>query len=134
MSSGWFDCTEPTLSTSLQGKQGVQGAYALVRGGFSTSNLIEPTVRTTMRFITEIARCRKVSVRSNHPELMCQNSPHLAISVMKWFDVLEPPRTRHKHHAHLVSPAEVPHDVVRVGSMRFVASSTSNLDFRYLQR
>ena len=32
MSSGWFDCTEPSLSTSLQGKQGVQGAYALVRG------------------------------------------------------------------------------------------------------
>ena len=31
MSSGWFDHTEPSLSTSLQGKQGVQGAYALVR-------------------------------------------------------------------------------------------------------
>ena len=25
MSSGWFDCTEPSLSTSLQEKQGVQG-------------------------------------------------------------------------------------------------------------
>ena len=35
MSSGWFDCTEPSLTTSLQGKQGVQGAYALVRGGSS---------------------------------------------------------------------------------------------------
>ena len=33
---GWFDCTEPSLSTSLQGKQGVQGAYAIVRGGSST--------------------------------------------------------------------------------------------------
>ena len=32
MSSGWFDHAEPSLSTSLQGKQGVQGAYALVRG------------------------------------------------------------------------------------------------------
>ena len=42
MSSGWFDCTEHSLSTSLQGKQGVQGAYALVRGGSSTSNLLEP--------------------------------------------------------------------------------------------
>ena len=41
LSSGWFDCTEPSLSTSLQGKQGVQGAYALVRGGSSTSNLVE---------------------------------------------------------------------------------------------
>ena len=43
MSSGWFDCTEHSLSTSLQGKQGVQGAYALVRGGSSTSNLVEPS-------------------------------------------------------------------------------------------
>ena len=23
MSSGWFDCTEPSLSTSLQGQQGI---------------------------------------------------------------------------------------------------------------
>ena len=42
MSSGWFDCTEPSLTTSLQGKEGVQGAYSLVRGGSSTSNLLEP--------------------------------------------------------------------------------------------
>ena len=42
MSSGWFDCTEPSLCTLLQGKQGVQGAYAIVRGGSSTSNLHEP--------------------------------------------------------------------------------------------
>ena len=46
MSSGWFDCTEPSLSTFLQGKQGLQGAYALVRGGSGTSNLLEPS-RTT---------------------------------------------------------------------------------------
>ena len=46
MSSGWFDCTEPSLATLLQGKQGVQGAYALVRSGSSTSNLLEPS-RTT---------------------------------------------------------------------------------------
>ena len=43
MSSGWFDSTELSLTTSLQGKQGVQGAYALVRGGSSTSNLLEPS-------------------------------------------------------------------------------------------
>ena len=46
MSSGWFDHTEPSLSTSLKGKQGVQGAYALVRGGSSTSNLVEPSQTT----------------------------------------------------------------------------------------
>ena len=48
MSSGWFDHTEPSLSTSLQGKQGVQGAYALVRGGSSTSNLVEPSPTTSL--------------------------------------------------------------------------------------
>ena len=29
---GWFNCTELSLSTYLLGKQGMQGAYALVRG------------------------------------------------------------------------------------------------------
>ena len=42
MSSGWFDCTEPSLTTSLQGKQGVQCARALVLGGSSASNIFEP--------------------------------------------------------------------------------------------
>ena len=39
MISGLFDCTKPSLSTSLQGKQGVQGAYAIVRGGSSQSEI-----------------------------------------------------------------------------------------------
>ena len=63
--------TEPSLSTALPGKQGVQGAYALVRGGLSTANLIEPT-RTTN--ITAIARCGEVCHRSSG-----------------WFDCTEPP-------------------------------------------
>ena len=42
MSSRWCDHTEPSLSTSLKGKQGVQGAYGPVLGGSSTSNLLEP--------------------------------------------------------------------------------------------
>ena len=50
MSSGWFDSTEPSLSTSLQGKQGVHGAYALVRG-------IEPRQTFPNHIITEIAKC-----------------------------------------------------------------------------
>ena len=49
MSSVWFDCTEPSLSTSLQGKQGVQGVYALVRRGSSTLNLIEPSPTTLLQ-------------------------------------------------------------------------------------
>ena len=43
MSSGWFDPAEPSQSTFLQGKQGLQGAYALGRGGSRASNLIEPS-------------------------------------------------------------------------------------------
>ena len=46
MSSGWFDCPEPSLTTSVQGQQGLQGDYARVRGGSSASNLLEPS-RTT---------------------------------------------------------------------------------------
>ena len=49
MSSGWFDCTEPSLTSSLQGKQGVQGAYALVLGGSSASNLLEPSRTTSLQ-------------------------------------------------------------------------------------
>ena len=70
MSSGWFDCTEPSLATSLQGKQAVQGAHAIVRGSSSTANLIEPTRN---HIITEIARCREVCHRSSG-----------------WFDFTEP--------------------------------------------
>ena len=43
MSSGWFDITEPSLTTSLQRNQGVPGAYALVRDGSSAWNLLEPS-------------------------------------------------------------------------------------------
>ena len=60
-SLGWFKhiepprtCTELSLTTSLQGKQGVQGAYALVRGGSSTTNLLELSHTTSF---TGIARC-----------------------------------------------------------------------------
>ena len=49
MSSGWFDCTEPSLSTSLQWKQGMPGTYALVGGGSSTSNLVEPSRTTSLQ-------------------------------------------------------------------------------------
>ena len=57
--SGWFDCTEPPLATYLEEKQGVQGAFALVRGSSSTSN---------------------------HPEPMLKNSTHFAISARRWFE------------------------------------------------
>ena len=45
MSSGWFDCTEPSLSTSLQGQQGMQGVvhlFGVVQAHRTSSNLLEP--------------------------------------------------------------------------------------------
>ena len=39
VSLGWFDCTEPSLTTFL--KYGVHGAYALIRGYSSASNLLQ---------------------------------------------------------------------------------------------
>ena len=71
MSSGWFDCTEPSLSTLLQGKQGVQGAYAIVRGGSSTSNLIEP---------------------QHHRDSKVWRGLSHAFGVVRLYNVLEPPR------------------------------------------
>ena len=94
MSSGWFDCTEPSLSTLLQGKQGVQGAYAIVRGGSST------------KYVD-----RGGSVMSNQPEPMLNNSTHFAISAMMWFKKVRGGSMRlnytelvQKHPAHLASP------------------------------
>ena len=81
MSSGWFDCTEPSLSTSLQGKQGMQGVvhlFGVVQAHRTSSYLLEPhhykdskvcrvlshefgVVRLYRTFsiyiVTEIARC-----------------------------------------------------------------------------
>ena len=44
MSSGWFDCTEPSLSTSLQGQQGMQGVvhlFGVVQAHRTSLNLLE---------------------------------------------------------------------------------------------
>ena len=43
ISLGWFDCTKPSPSTSLQGKLDVKDAYALVGGSSSASNLLKPS-------------------------------------------------------------------------------------------
>ena len=42
MSLGWFDSTEPSLTTSSEGDQGVYGTYTLVPGGSSAANFLEP--------------------------------------------------------------------------------------------
>ena len=52
-SSGWFDWTEPSLTTSLQGIQGVQGAICTCSGRFKHTK----PLRTFSNYIlTEIAR------------------------------------------------------------------------------
>ena len=53
MSSGWFDCTEPSPTTSLQGIQGVQGAICTGSGRFKH---IEPHRTFSNCILTEIAR------------------------------------------------------------------------------
>ena len=40
MSSGWFDCTEPSPTTFLQGIQGVQGAICTGSGRFKVYRLL----------------------------------------------------------------------------------------------
>ena len=53
MSSGWFDCTEPSQTTSLQGIQGVQGAKCTGSGRFQHS---EPHRTFTKYSLTERGR------------------------------------------------------------------------------
>ena len=70
MRSEWFDCTEPSKATSLQGKQGVQKKK--VRGGsmcLNLSNYIVPRVPCTPCLPCK-AVVKEGSVQSNHPELV----------------------------------------------------------------
>ena len=53
MSAGWFDCTEPSPTTSLQGIEGVQGAICTGSGRFKH---FEPHRTFSNDSLTEIAR------------------------------------------------------------------------------
>ena len=53
MRSEWFNYTELSLTTAVQGKRGEQGA---VRGGSRASNLLEPSRTTSSQ---ELASCVK---------------------------------------------------------------------------
>ena len=52
-SSGWFDCTEPSQPTCLQGIQGVQGAICTGSGRFKQ---LEPRRTFSNYILTELAR------------------------------------------------------------------------------
>ena len=56
MSSGWFDWTEPSLTTSLQGRELVQGALCTGSGSFKH---IEPHRTFSSYIFTEISRYRE---------------------------------------------------------------------------
>ena len=101
MSSGWFDCTEPSLTISLQGKKGVQGAYALVRGGSSASNLLEP------HHCRDSKVCRVLSHQFGVVRLYRTFSNYIFTGETRcagclctssgWFKRIEPPRTFSNH-------------------------------------
>ena len=105
MSSGWFDCTEPSQSTFLQGKQGLQGAYAIVRGGSSAF-----TRTFSNHIIVEIARCvERVLSHEFGVVRLCRT-----FSILMWFEkvlggsmLLNHPELVHKHPANLVSPVKM---------------------------
>ena len=98
MSSGWFDCTEPSLPTSLQG---LQGAYALVRGHRTSSNLLEPHPRRDSKV------CRVLSHEFGVVRLYRTFSTYLVTGETRfagclctssgWFKRIEPPRTFSDH-------------------------------------
>ena len=89
--SGWFNCAEPSLTTSLLGKQGVQGAYALVRAGSSASNLLEPhhcrDSKVCRVFSQEFGVVRLCRTFSNYSFTGCAGC---LCTSSGWF---EPPRT-----------------------------------------
>ena len=104
MSSGWFDCTEPSLSASLQGKQGVQGAYGLVRvvqAHRTSSNLLESHHNRVSKV------CRVLSHEFGVVRLHRTFSIHIVTGETRcagclctssgWFKHIEPPRTFSNH-------------------------------------
>ena len=93
MSSGWFDCSEPSLSTSLRGKQGVQGAYALVRGGSSTSNLHCKVCRVLSHEFGVVRPYRTFSVYIVTGET---RSAGCLLTSLGWFKHIEPTATKMK--------------------------------------
>ena len=69
-SSGWFDCTEPSLSTSLTGETRCTGCLCTCSGLFKH---IKPTRTFSNHIITEIAKCVEFCHKSSG-----------------WFDFTEP--------------------------------------------
>ena len=88
MSSGWFYSTEPSLSTSLQGQQGMQGvAYLFGVVQAHRTCTVEPPRTLVTKLYTPCYLCNDVVKEGS-----------------RRFYVLEPPRTSAQHPAYLVAP------------------------------
>ena len=104
MSSGWFDSKELSLTTSLLGKQGVQGAYALVLGGSSASNLLEPhhckdsKVCTVLSHEFGVLDCTEPSLTTSlQGKQGVQSAYALVLGGSSASNLLEPSRTTSLH-------------------------------------
>ena len=137
MSSGWFACTEPSLCTLLQGKQGVQRTSAnlhepqhhrasKVCRGFShefgvvrlyrtfSMNLLEPQQHKASKVWRGLSQefrvvrlYRTFSSYSIAGETRCAGC---LCTSSGWFKHIEPPRTYSNHNFT---------ELARLGSMRF---------------
>ena len=100
MSSGWFDCTEPSLSTSLQRQQGMQGVvhlFGVVQAHRTSSNLLEPhhyrdskVCRVLSHEVGVVRLYRTFSIYIVAGETRCAGC---LCTSSGWFKQLEPPRT-----------------------------------------
>ena len=104
MSSGWFDCTEPSLSTSLQRQQGMQGVvhlFGVVQAHRTSSNLLEP------HHYKDSKVCRVLSHEFGVVRLYRTFSIYIVTEIERcagclctcsgWFKHIEPPRTISNH-------------------------------------
>ena len=101
MSSGWFDRTEPSLSTLLQGKQGTQGVmhlFGVVPAHQTSSNFLEPHYYKVCRVLSHefgvVRLYRTFSIyiitgETRYEGCLCTSSG--------WFKHIEPRRTFSNH-------------------------------------
>ena len=104
--SGWFDCTEPSLATLLKGNQGVQGAFALFRGGSRTANLLEPQQHGQSKVCSVLSQAfGVVRLYRTFSSFFLTGETRCAEC---WFKHREPPRTFSNHSITLVGYSYTP--------------------------
>ena len=97
----WFGSTELSLTTSLYGKQGVQGAFALGRRSATTSNLHEPhhdrDGKVCRVFSQEFRVVRLYRTFTNYIFTVEARCAGCLCTRSGWFKHVEPPRTFSSH-------------------------------------